>query len=121
MGYNKVYAVFQPFTFSRTAMLLDDFAKSLSIADICVLTDIMGSREKNTYNIYSEDLAKKIENCICFEQEKGVEQTNDRKQFNFEQVCDYICENAEDGDLVITLGCGDIYKVAKMIYNKLSQ
>ncbi len=121
MGYNKVYAVFQPFTFSRTAMLLDDFAKSLSIADICVLTDIMGSREKNTYNIYSEDLAKKIENCICFEQEKVLEQTNDRKQFNFEQVCDYICENAEDGDLVITLGCGDIYKVAKMIYNKLSQ
>ena len=46
MGYNKVWAVFQPFTFSRTAILLDDFAKALSIPDNAVLTDIMGSREK---------------------------------------------------------------------------
>lgn len=119
MGYNKVWAVFQPFTYSRTSILLDDFAKALSIPDMAVLTDIMGSREKNTYDIYSSDLAEKIENCICFEQNKI--ESPERKQQNFEQVCDYICENASDGDLVITLGCGDVYKVAKMIYKKLKQ
>ena len=119
MGYNKVWAVFQPFTYSRTSILLDDFAKALSIPDVAVLTDIMGSREKNTYDIYSSDLAEKIENCICFEQNKI--ESPERKQQNFEQVCDYICENASDGDLVITLGCGDVYKVAKMIYKKLKQ
>lgn len=119
MGYNKVWAVFQPFTYSRTSILLDDFAKALSIPDRAVLTDIMGSREKNTYGIYSADLAEKIENCVCFEQNKV--ESPERKQLNFEQVCDYICENAEDGDLVITLGCGDVYKVAKMIAAKLSE
>ncbi len=116
MGYNRVWAIFQPFTYSRTSILLDDFAKALSIPDIAVLTDIMGSREKNTYNIYSSDLAEKIENCVCFEQN---EESDERKVFNFNQICDYVCENAEEGDLVITLGCGDVYKVAKMIAKKL--
>ncbi|MBQ8434883.1 MAG: UDP-N-acetylmuramate--L-alanine ligase, partial [Oscillospiraceae bacterium] len=119
MGYNKVWAVFQPFTFSRTAILLDEFADALSIPDIAVLTDIMGSREKNTYDIYTEDLANKLSNAVFFKQDKTAEYTDERKYRNFDDVCDYICENAKDGDLVITLGCGDVYKVAKMIYKKL--
>ena len=57
LDYNNVIAVFQPFTFSRTALLKDDFIKALSIADKVILTPIMGSREKNTYGIKSEDLA----------------------------------------------------------------
>ena len=121
MGYNKVWAVFQPFTFSRTAILLDEFAEALSIPDAAVLTDIMGSREKNTYDIYTEDLAKKLSNAVYFEQDKTVEYTDERKYKNFDDVCDYICENAKEGDLVITLGCGDVYKVAKMIYKKLME
>ncbi len=121
MGYNKVWAVFQPFTFSRTAILLDEFAEALSIPDVAVLTDIMGSREKNTYDIYTEDLAKKLSNAVYFEQDKTIEYTDERKYKNFDDVCDYVCENAKDGDLVITLGCGDVYKVAKMIYKKLSE
>ena len=48
LDYNNVIAVFQPFTFSRTALLKDDFIKALSIADKVILTPIMGSREKNT-------------------------------------------------------------------------
>ncbi|MGN0612654.1 MAG: UDP-N-acetylmuramate--L-alanine ligase [Porcipelethomonas sp.] len=119
MGYRKVWAVFQPFTFSRTAILLDDFVSALSIPDRAVLTDIMGSREKNTYGIYTEDLAKKIDGCVYFPQDKTAEYTDERKYKNFDDVCNYICENAQDGDLVITLGCGDVYKVAKMIYRKL--
>lgn len=101
MGFNKVFAVFQPFTFSRTYTLLDDFAKTLSIADQVVLTPIMGSREKNTYNIYSSDLGEKINGCVLVDDFSGVK--------------DYILKNAGQNDLVITLGCGDIYKAAKLI------
>lgn len=119
MGFNKVWAVFQPFTFSRTQILLDDFARVLAIPDCTVLTDIMGSREKNTYGIFTRHLAEKIPHCIWFPQDETVEWTDERKYFNFEQICDYICENASEGDLVITLGCGDAYKIAKMILKKL--
>ena len=101
LGFNKVWAVFQPFTFSRTAMLLDDFAKVLSLADRVVLTPIMGSREINTYGIDSKDLMDKLENCVLLD--------------TFEQVADYIAKNAQKDDLVITLGCGDIYKAAKLM------
>ena len=105
LDFKRVWAVHQPFTYSRTAMLLDDFADVLSIADKVVLTEIMGSREKNTYNIYSKDLADKIDGCTWFD--------------TFDKVADYVCENAQSGDLVITLGCGDVYKVAKLIVKKL--
>ena len=66
MDFKRVWAVFQPFTYSRTAMLLEDFAQVLSIADRVVLSEIMGSREKNTYHIYSADLAAKIRGCSWF-------------------------------------------------------
>lgn len=120
MGYKNVWAVFQPFTFSRTQILLDDFAKALCIPNKAVLTDIMGSREKNTYGIFTRHLAEKIDGCIYFPQNENEEYTDERKYQNFDEVCDYICENASDGDLVITLGCGDVYKVAKMILKKLN-
>lgn len=121
MGYKNVWAVFQPFTFSRTALLLDDFAKALSITDKTVLTDIMGSREKNTYKIFTRHLAEKIDGCIFFPQDETEEYTDKRKYENFEQVCDYLCKNAQDGDLIITLGCGDAYKIAKMVLGRLSE
>ncbi len=121
MGFNKVWAVFQPFTFSRTKILLDDFARVLQIPDKAVLTDIFGSREKNTYSIFTRHLAEKIPECIWFPQDESAEWTDERKYFNFEQICDYICENAQAGDLVITLGCGDAYKIAKMILAKLKE
>ncbi|MEE1280185.1 MAG: UDP-N-acetylmuramate--L-alanine ligase [Oscillospiraceae bacterium] len=103
LGFNKVWAVFQPFTFSRTAMLLDDFAKVLSLSDRVVLTPIMGSREINTFGIDSKDLQEKLQNCVLLD--------------TFEEVADYIRQNAEPEDLVITLGCGDIYKAAKLMLN----
>ena len=119
MGFNRVWAIFQPFTFSRTKLLLDDFARVLSIPDKVVLTDIMGSREKNTFGIFTRNLAEKIPDCIWFPQDESAEYTDERKYFNFQQVCDYVCENVSEGDLVITLGCGDAYKIAKMILKKL--
>ncbi len=121
MNYRKVWAVFQPFTFSRTSLLLDDFARVLQIPDHAVLTDIMGSREKNTYGIFTRHLAEKIPGCIWFPQDETAEWDDERKYFNFGQVCDYICEHAQEGDLVITLGCGDAYKIAKMVLKKLAE
>ena len=81
----------------------------------------MGSREKNTYGIFTRHLAEKIGDCIWFPQDETAEWTDERKYANFTQICDYICENAQEGDLVITLGCGDAYKIAKMIMTKLSK
>lgn len=107
MNFKRVWAVHQPFTYSRTYMLMDDFAKALSIADRSVLTEIMGSREKNTFNVYAKDLCEKIEGCVWFPE--------------FEQVADYVVKNAEEGDLIITLGCGDVYKVARMICKKFEE
>lgn len=104
MEYNEVWAVFQPFTFSRTSMLLDDFADVLQIPDHTVLTEIMGSREVNTYGIKTQDLADKIPNSVWFN--------------TFDEVADYVTKNAKKGDLIITLGCGDIYKAAKLMANK---
>ena len=121
MNFNKVWAIFQPFTFSRTKLLLDDFARVLRIPDQAVLTDIMGSREKNTYGIFTRHLAEKIPGCIWFAQDESAEWDDERKYANFSQICDYVCEHVSEGDLVITLGCGDAYKIAKMILKKLSE
>ncbi|MBP1550180.1 MAG: UDP-N-acetylmuramate--L-alanine ligase [Oscillospiraceae bacterium] len=107
LGYNKVWAVHQPFTFSRTALLLDDFAEALAIADKVVLAAIMGGREKNTIGIHTQALAEKIEGSIYFEEEEH--------DANFELVAQYVAENAEEGDLIVTLGCGDVNKVARRI------
>lgn len=107
MGYNRVWAVFQPFTYSRTSILFDEFVRVLQIPDRCIMTEIMGSREVNTYNIYTSQLAEKIPGSVWFN--------------TFEEVAQYAVENAGEGDLVITLGCGDIYKAAKIMINKLKE
>lgn len=105
MGFNRVWAVHQPFTFSRTSLLLNDFARVLSIADKCVISAIMGSREVNTIGIKASDLSSKIPGSVQLD--------------TFEEISDYVTENAQPGDLVITLGCGDIYKAARMMVNKM--
>lgn len=121
LDFKRIWAVFQPFTYSRTKILLDDFVKALSIADKVVLTDIMGSREKNDIKIYSEDLGKKIPGCVWFDYDKEVVdcQSAEQKNRNFTDVVEYIAENCAEGDLVITLGCGDVYKAAKMLAKRL--
>ena len=105
MDFRRVWAVFQPFTYSRTYMLMDDFAEVLRIPDKCVLTEIMGSRERNTYGVRTEQLAAKIPGSVWFD--------------TFDEVADYVLANAGDGDLVLTLGCGDIYKAAKLMVRRL--
>ena len=82
-------------------MLLDDFADVLKIPDKVIMTEIMGSREINTFGIKTQDLADEIEGSVWFPE--------------FSEVADYLKQNVKPGDLVITLGCGDVYKIAKMI------
>lgn len=105
LGYKTVWAVFQPFTYSRTVMHFDEFVDVLSIPDRCVMTEIMGSRETNTYGVYTSQLAEKIPNSVWFNTQK--------------EVADYVIKNASAGDLVLTMGCGDIYKSAYMMIDML--
>lgn len=106
MGYKRVWAVHQPFTYSRTAALLDDFARVLQIADKCIVSEIMGSREVNTIGIKATDLSSKIPGCIQID--------------SLSDIADYLAEHCKEGDMVITLGCGDVYKVSRMLVKKLS-
>jgi UDP-N-acetylmuramate--alanine ligase len=107
MGFSRVWAVFQPHTYSRTFNLLNDFAKVLQIADKVVLSEILAVRETNTYNIYAKDLAAKIPGCVWFK--------------TFEEITDYVTAHAKDGDLILTLGGGDVYKCANLIVQKYRQ
>ena len=105
LDYNRVIAVFQPFTFSRTALLKDEFISALSLADKVILTPIMGSREVNTYGISSENLAKGLKDAVIAD--------------GFENIADTVIKTAGKGDLVITMGGGDIYKAAHIIQKRL--
>lgn len=101
LPYKKVTCIFQPFTFSRTALLKDEFVEALSLADEVVLTPIMGSREVNTYGVSSEQIAEKLNNARVID--------------GFDNIADYIVKTAKEGDIVITMGGGDIYKAAYKI------
>ncbi|MCI1964762.1 MAG: UDP-N-acetylmuramate--L-alanine ligase [Oscillospiraceae bacterium] len=105
MGFARVWAVFQPHTYSRTYLLLNEFAQALQIADRVVLSEILAVRETNTYNIYAKDLAAKIPGSIWFK--------------TFDEIAGYMVENTKDGDLILTLGGGDVYKCANLIVQKL--
>ena len=107
LPFKRVWAVHQPFTYSRTKMLMDDFARVLSHADRVVLSEIMGSREKNTDGVYASQLAEKIPGCVWFPA--------------FPEIAGYVAQNAEPGDLVLTLGCGDVNKCAHMILRRLKE
>ena len=106
LSYNRVIAVFQPFTFSRTALLKDEFVDALSIADKVILTPIMGSREVNTYGISSEYIAERLKDAVIVD--------------GFENIADKIIETAKPNDIVITMGGGDIYKAAHIVQKRLS-
>ena len=75
-----------------------DFAKVLSGVDRVILTDIYAAREKDTGLVSSKDLAEKIPGSVWFN--------------TFEEMAEHTLKNAKPGDLVITLGCGDVYKCA---------
>ncbi len=101
LGYERVVAVHQPFTYSRTKALMSDFVEVLQIADVTVLTPILGSREIDDGSVKTADLAAKIPDAIEVESLAAAAQ--------------WVKEHCHKGDLVITLGCGDVYKASKMM------
>lgn len=107
LNFKNVIAVFQPFTFSRTELLKNEFIEALSIADKVVLTPIMGSREVNTTGISSEHLAAGLKDCIVVS--------------GLQEAAEKTVGLAHDGDIIITMGGGDIYKSAYIMRDILSE
>ena len=99
--YNTVWCIFQPHTYTRTKNHLKDFAKSLSLADKIVLTDIYAARESDPGDISSKDLVRELE-CLG------------KEVYHFSSFNDieiFLLQNCINGDLLITMGAGDIVKV----------
>ena len=106
MKYKRIIAVFQPHRFSRTKLLLDEFGKCFDAADRVIVTDIYGASETPLEGINGESVCRKIvENAP----EKTVEFVNR------ENIARHIFDIIKPGDLVITLGAGDITKTSEQI------
>ena len=102
LGYQRVIAVHQPFTYSRTKALMQDFADVLRSADQVVLLPVMGSREVDDGSVRSEDLAAKIPGSVVVD--------------GLDAAADWVSAHAGKGDLVVCMSCGDLYKAAdKMV------
>ena len=107
LNHTRVWAVHQPFTFTRTARHLDEFAAVLDKADIAVISDIMGSREVNEWGVHTTQMTEKMEHGVYLP--------------TFPEIAEYVAANVQEGDLVITMGGGDVYKCARMIIALLKE
>ena len=101
MGYKRVIAVHQPFTYSRTKELMEDFAAVLKTADTCVLLPIMGSREVDDGSVKTQDLADRVPGSVVVD--------------GLEGAAAWVKANAGPGDLVVCMSCGDLYKAADLM------
>ena len=110
LPHNKLWCIFQPHTYTRTLALFDQFAPAFAKADVLIVTDIYAAREKNIYSITSESLADNFKKNFP---DKTIMYMSD-----FDDIADYVAENAEEGDLVITMGAGHVYKVGNMIMER---
>lgn len=106
--HNKIWAVFQPHTYSRTKALLKDFALAFDIADHIIITDIYAAREVEDVEINSKNLVDLINPRL-----------NAQYMSGFEKIADHLYENIQADDLVITMGAGDVYKIAEILLNKM--
>ncbi len=100
----RIICVFQPHTYTRTAALKDDFARALSLADTVILADIFAAREQNTIGIDSSAIGDKMSNAECIS--------------GFDNIKARLSKLVTDGDLVLTMGAGDIYKVGEMLVSE---
>lgn len=99
LGYERVICAFQPHTYTRTHSLFNDFVTALELADKVLLAEIYAAREQNTIGISSADLAKEI---------PGAEYYS-----TFSALIQRLRELASPGDLILTVGAGDIYTVGE--------
>lgn len=101
--HKTLWCVFQPHTYTRTKAFMVDFAKALSLADKVVLADIYAARETDNLGISSETLQKAIQDlgheCFYFP--------------TFDEIENFLLENCINGDLLITMGAGDVLKIGE--------
>ena len=101
--HRELWCVFQSHTYTRTKALMDDFARALTLADHVILAKIYPARETDDLGISSRTLADKIEQlghpCICLD--------------SFEEIENYLLQNCQSDDLVITMGAGNINEVGQ--------
>lgn len=113
LKYKHLFLVFQPHTFSRTKALFDHFVSVLETVEYLILAKIYSAREIDYGTISSNDIKQKIivrsgkSNNICEYFEK------------FEEIRDYLLSVVNEGDIVITMGAGNINNVFDLIKNKI--
>lgn len=103
--FNESWVIFQPHTYSRLSNLLNDFAESLLEFDHIIITDVYAAREKNTFNISSQDLADKLN-----ELGKPVQYMH-----SFDDIVKYVKNSVHKNDIVLTLGAGTVTNIGPML------
>ncbi|MEG1858350.1 MAG: Mur ligase family protein, partial [Pseudoflavonifractor sp.] len=103
LGYERVICAFQPHTYSRTKALFNDFVEVLKLPQLTLLAEIYAAREVNTVGISSNDLAAKIPGAKFFP--------------TLGELTAYLKEIARPGDLILTVGAGDIFTVGEALVN----
>ena len=101
LGYERVIVAFQPHTFSRTKALFYDFVTELSRADVTFLAEVYAAREKKDAGVTSDVLAAAIPGA--------------RYCASFPEIADEIAAIAREGDIILTVGAGDIYQVGEAL------
>jgi UDP-N-acetylmuramate--alanine ligase len=103
--HKNLFVIFQPHTYTRTKLFLDDFAHALKDAGTLILTDIYAAREKDPGDIHSKNLVAKLQ-----ELGKEVIYLED-----FDEIADYLLTHCEEGDVVLTMGAGDVSMIGNML------
>lgn len=101
MNPKRLILAFQPHTYSRTKALFNDFVRELKKADVVVLAEIYAARERNTIGISSRDLQKEIPGSVYCE--------------TLPEVTEYLRKIAQPGDVIFTVGAGDIYRAGEAL------
>lgn len=101
----SLWCVFQPHTYTRTKSLLDEFSTAFGLADKVIVTDIYSAREADTGQIHSRDLVDAINNKT----------SNAVYASDFDEVKKMIMASARPGDLVMTMGAGNVYRIGEML------
>ncbi len=109
--HNKMWCVFQPHTYTRTITLLDEFSTAFEMSDEVIIADIYAAREKDTGLIHSKDLTKAIRATG-----KDAHYLGD-----FQSIISYLLENVTPGDMVITMGAGNIDQVGNLFLVELAK
>ncbi len=97
----RLVVAFQPHTYTRTKALFDDFVRELQKADVVILAEIYAARERNTIGISSKQLQEKIPGSVYCE--------------TLPQVTDHLKQIARPGDMIFTIGAGDIYRAGEAL------